>query len=374
MLQDHTGARTPVAYAGSLGGATGWVERVGSRGALAFLSHPPAVLTRMDIDDQLHQLAAHQHGLITVAQTRELGVSRDAWRHRLRQGRWQRLSPSVARLCGAPTTPGSQALAAVLEAAGPSALFGASALAWWDLAGFRLLPVTVIRRTGKARSLAPHGQLLTCRTFTEAHWAIVDGVPCSTPTRAIFDLARAGTHPGKVERAIDTAWARSLVSGRSLHAMLDELGARGRPGITVMRELLESRPVSYRPPESGLERRFQQIIADDGQLPFRRQIETGGMEWLGRMDFVDDLPFIVLIDSDRYHGSLLDQAADQAQTLALEQAGYVVLRITQYDVWYRGREVADHVRAERNALRFGTKPPPAWAPQRGQLGPQLQPT
>ena len=71
-----------------------------------------------------------------------------------------------------------------------------------------------------------------------------------------------------------------------------------------------------------------------------------------------------MIDSDRSHGSRLDEAAAIAQTDALEQAGYVVLRLTGYDVWCRGRKVAAHVHAERNALRSSTKRPGTWVPQR----------
>ena len=130
-----------------------------------------------------------------------------------------------------------------------------------------------------------------------------------------------------------------------------------------MRELLDARPVGYRPPESGLERRFQRIIADDGQPPFRRQVDAGGDQWLGRMDFVDDIPLIVLIDSDRYHASVLDQGRDRDQTERLEAAGFVVARFSEFDVWYRGAEVARHVRAERAALRHRTNRPVKWSPQ-----------
>jgi hypothetical protein len=144
-----------------------------------------------------------------------------------------------------------------------------------------------------------------------------------------------------------------------LHATLDELRRRGRPLVATMRELIEARPADYLPPESGLEARFQQILARDGQRPLRRQVDTGdGTRWMGRVDFRDDrCPYVAQIDGDRYHRALLDREADAIQTAALVEAGYVVDRIRAHDVWHRAHEVCTRVRRGRAQAQHRTVQP-----------------
>ncbi|HUF84910.1 MAG TPA: DUF559 domain-containing protein, partial [Acidimicrobiia bacterium] len=135
-------------------------------------------------------------------------------------------------------------------------------------------------------------------------------------------------------------------------AMLDDLGKRGRTGTTVMRELLAERGPDYIPPDSGLEGRFHDILIRDGQRPMRRQVDVGGgNKWLGRVDFVDqDVPLIVQIDSELYHSALIDREEDDRQTRALEEAGFEVLRFTDFQVWYRAAEVTEPIRKQRAVL------------------------
>src|SRR5690606_25206503 len=134
----------------------------------------------------------------------------------------------------------------------------------------------------------------------EHHVLVLDGVPTVTPARALFDVAGTQRRGAELEwwvdrmaRMVDSAWAMRLVSGRSLHAMFRELAQRGRPGIRVMRQVLEPRGLDYVPPASALESRVEQILARAGEPPLRRQVDTGdGDRWIGRVDFRDPvLPF-----------------------------------------------------------------------------------
>ncbi|MGH9211490.1 MAG: hypothetical protein ACRD2C_12525, partial [Acidimicrobiales bacterium] len=102
------------------------------------------------------------------------------------------------------------------------------------------------------------------------HVRVLDRIPVVTPGRALFDLAGTpGIHPLRVERAVDNAWNKRLVSGKTLHAMLRELARRGRPGIRIMREILDKRGPDYVAPASNLEARVEQILANDGQQALR---------------------------------------------------------------------------------------------------------
>jgi very-short-patch-repair endonuclease len=165
------------------------------------------------------------------------------------------------------------------------------------------------------------------------------GSPCvGSPDRAGGRARhRRGRGPGGVQR-------RSRVC--------DELSEHGRDGMKVMREVLVDRPIGYVPPESNLEARVQQLAVDHGLPEMRRQVELGGREWLGRVDFVAvDLPLVVFVDGERWHSSVLDRAADAKQQTGLEAAGFVVVRVLEHEVWYDHPAIVRRIREGANKAR-----------------------
>jgi very-short-patch-repair endonuclease len=209
-----------------------------------------------------------------------------------------------------------------------------SAAALWSFPGFRLLPAQTTHGRTSGYHRRPVAGLHRTTYLPAHHVTEVDGIPVLTPTRLLFQLAaRIGVEPMK--RLTDTAWARRLVSGRSLHAMCDELSEHGRDGMQVMREVLAERPIGYVPPESNLEARMQKIMRDHDLPAMRRQVDLGGREWLGRVDFLAvDGPLVVFVDGEHWHSSVLDRAADARQQAALEAEGFVVVRVPEFEVWH----------------------------------------
>ena len=70
----------------------------------------------------------------------------------------------------------------------------------------------------------------------------------------------------------------------ALAAMRKELSKQGRTGLGVMDEVLAVRGPDYIPPANGVEGRFHEIIARDGQVPMTRQVQVhdpGERGWLG---------------------------------------------------------------------------------------------
>jgi very-short-patch-repair endonuclease len=157
----------------------------------------------------------------------------------------------------------------------------------------------------------------------------------------------------RLERLLDTVITKSPAMLPALHDMLDELGCRGRPGIAAMRRLLAERPRGTRVPASGLERRFERLLADAGEPPLERQVDVGGASWLGRVDYADrSLLLLVEIDSVLHHTSVSDQRRDAERDAALLSAGYrKVLRITEEDIWHRPWLAVGAVRNARRTLR-----------------------
>ena len=303
----------------------------------------------MPTDNCLRALASRQHGLVTSRQAKELGLDSDAIYHRVEQGHWHRIRPTVLQVNGSAPTQDQMLMAAVLDA-GPRAVISHwTAAALWDIPGFDGTDIHVSRlraTTGRrTRSATVHEP----RSLPEHHLTVLRQIPVTTPTRTIFDLAGVAS-PGKVERALDTAWSRRLLSGTTLHTMLPELAKRGRTGITTMRQLLQERPREYTPADSGTELRAKSVLADMGIRGFEQQVDLGDDRvWLGRVDMVDRRRKIVIeIDSALYHGALIDRRADELRTARLEAAGYIVRRVTDVDVWHHPIRL---VRAVRDARR-----------------------
>jgi hypothetical protein len=92
----------------------------------------------------------------------------------------------------------------------------------------------------------------------------------------LFDLAGAGLHPARIERLVDDVVTRSPSMLLRLHRLLEELAERGRPGSASTRSLPESRPPGTRVAASGLEARFERILAQSGVAGLERQVDIGG--------------------------------------------------------------------------------------------------
>ena len=308
----------------------------------------------------MRQLAETQHGLVSFEQSVLIGYDQTDRRRIADDRRWERPTPRVLRLIGSPPTTAQRALLAVLDAGPGAALASTSAGAWWGIPGNVLEPFEIDRQRSHVKRPERLGRRHEPLLLPPHHIVRLDGVPTVVPARALFEIAgtrrRGAELPWWVERMarmVDSAWSLRLVSGASLHQMLDELAQRGRPGIRVMRQVLADRPISYVPPASGLESRLNQLLERSGQRPLRRQVDTGDeVGWIGRVDFrADDVPLIVEVQSERFHTSLIDRQLDGSRIKRLRAAGYTVVEITDLEVWHRPERAVAKVAAGRAAAR-----------------------
>ena len=90
----------------------------------------------------------------------------------------------------------------------------------------------------------------------------------------------------------------------------------------------------------------------------RRQVDLGTQEhWVGRIDFVDDqLPFSVEIQSELFHGSVLDRRRDKERIAAVRANGHHVLEIWETDLWRNPDKVIQDVRSARKRAAAGLTP------------------
>ena len=286
----------------------------------------------MDVDRQLASIASGQQALITHRQARDTGLSEDGIRHRVESGRWDRVHVGVYGVGGAPRT-WHQALVAACLAAGHGAVVShRSAAALWELDGFdpgaveisvarplchRLHGVVVHRSTDIDRSMP-----------TTRHRILV-----TTPMRTLVDLG-AVVRPRAVERALDHAVGRRLVTLAGLRHELDSVARRGRRGVGVLRALLEERSGATGVCESVLEARMLRLCRDHClPIPVCQYEVRSGRRLLGRVDFaLPERRLAVEVDGYERHTSPDAFQHDRARQNDLVTAGWTVLRFTWDDV------------------------------------------
>lgn len=302
--------------------------------------------------EPLRQLAAQQAGLVTRTQARELGIDRHHLAYRVTAGDWKALTPDVLALAGSPATPHQSALAATMAAGTGSALAMQSCLAWNEIPGFELLPAhTTLPRRTRRPVLGP---LHTTNIWPEHHRTTRLGVPVTTVARALADLTPV-LHPKRLERALDTAWSKGLVSGAMLQRVIDDLRRRGQPSLKPLQALIEERGGDWLPPASLLERRFHDLIGNAGLPPFERLVILGdGIGIIGEVDALDRAARLVVeIDSVTYHSSPTDVARDEAQDVRLRALGLHVERIGEVELLKHPTQVlarVNRLRRQRLAL------------------------
>lgn len=283
-------------------------------------------------DAQIAATAATQHGVFSRAQAEAAGFGRDAIRYRVRSGRWERLTWNVFRLAGAPGSWRQRLMAAVLEAGDGAVASHRSAARLLGVPGFDGDDIELTHPECRDHrvdlSLLHQSSLLP-----EEHVLAVDGIPCTTLARTVFDLAR--TEPrARVARAVTTAIRRLGLSIGGLEAVVALLGKRGRGGTTVMRELLDDLQAdAYVPTESELEDLVVAVLTAAGvELP-DGQVTVGVDAVIGRVDFVyRSAKVVVEAQSRTFHAGWEAQQADMARRAELAAAGYLVIEVTWWQL------------------------------------------
>jgi len=288
----------------------------------------------MELDDMAAKAAELQHGVFTVDQVRAHGGSNAAVLHRLQTGAWTTLPHrGLYRVAGCPPS-WEQQLHALVLAAGPlAAASHRSAAALLGIPGFPRLGAIEVVVTRVFRNRTPGAWVHSSRLLPPEHLTVVEGISTTTMARTVVDLAGV-LHPRHLERTLDNCLARKLVALDGVRSAVVLLGRKGRPGIAVMRRLLDERADGYVAPESGLEARALELIRSAGLPDPVRQLDVGDARgWIGRVDFAyRDRRLVIEIDSGLHHGTLVDRRADQARDRRLQAAGWQVERVTEDDL------------------------------------------
>ncbi|MEX2554823.1 MAG: type IV toxin-antitoxin system AbiEi family antitoxin domain-containing protein [Actinomycetota bacterium] len=304
---------------------------------------------REGFDKRIAQVAASQHGAFSREQALHAGATKDVIYRRVKRGRWEHVGPSVYRIAGGVASWRQSLLVACLSWGEGAVVSHRGGAPLWKLAGFAPGPVelTVPRSRHRAAPGIVHRGWLPAVDVT-----VVDAIPATTPARTLIDLASVVPLEA-VEEALDDALRRGIVSIPRLHWRLRELRRRGRPGITVMRRLLEERDRSAPVPDSVFERRLLRTLRRGGLPEPVLQYEVRiGARLVAAIDFAyPSVRLAIEADGYRWHSGRGRWDRDRARGNQLTLLGWRVIHVTWTDLTQRPATVIEAVRTGLTAPR-----------------------
>jgi len=309
--------------------------------------------------------AGSQHGLVTHAQLRALGLSDKAIRHRVARGVLERVRPRVYRIAGVPASFEQAALAAVLTAGEGAVASHETALALWGLPlpGPCLLEVaTPLAQRRAVRGVVVHrsGHL------SAADVTVVRGVPVTAVERAAVDVS-ARHDVRAIGRIVDEALRRRLTTLERLHDATERFcPAPGRSSRT-MGEVLRRRTTGAEAAESELEVFvFDALVRFGLPLPHAQfEVVVDGRK--RRVDFCYSEELLALEPKGfNFHGQRARFDDDALRGNALVLAGYRVLEFTSaFTDWQIAVQVAAALGLEVPPRPSRAKTFATWCLERG---------
>lgn len=248
-------------------------------------------------------VAAGQHGVISIAQLMELGLSRHAvaswvlrgWLHRVHEGVYAVGHPSL--------TPKGVLMAAQLAYEPEGVLAFRSALVIWDYrhSAAAFPDVIVPRSREKREGIRIHRP----RNLEPQDVTTHDGFRVTTLNRTIFDMA------GELSfQRLEDLWDQAERRGELDVQRLIELCGKGKKGSKKLRRLIAA-ATTPEPDRSAFERLFNVAIEGEDVDAYWERTNT-----------------IVELDSWEFHKTRRAFERDRAKWAKLTAAGYNVIPMT----------------------------------------------
>ena len=287
-------------------------------GEMSPVARTTRICVKYGIDRKAAELAETQHGLITIAQARALGLGRHAIAHRVARGRWIRVHAGVYRLPGTERS-WEQRLHALVLASGPvAAASHRSAAALLQIPGFERRGLIEVVTPRPRRHRDANGLVHRWRVLPDHHLTVIEGIPTTRVARTICDLAGV-LHPARTERALDNCLSMGIATPGTIEVTFFELASRGRKGVAVMRRLLDGADRWLRGAGERARGPVPDLVRAAGLPDPVRQFDVGDAE-TGSGGSTSPIPpcrLLIELDSRRHHSALLDREADAARDAAL---------------------------------------------------------
>jgi hypothetical protein len=242
-------------------------------------------------------------------------------------------------------------MAAVL-ACGPGAVLSHRSAA--ALHGLRQTSRANVEVTVPARSARRHDGIDVHRasTLTPADITEVDGIPCTSAARTLFDLATVLPRR-PVERAFDQAEMEDLLDMRAITGVLGRIP--NHRGTRTVKSILEEHYIGSTPTWNDLEEAFfaicRRLGVPDPRVNHWLDLNDGGPPIRGDFVWVERR-VIVETDGAKYHGTRQARERDPLRDQRAIVAGWQPIRTTWRQVMLRPRQL------EPTILRLVGEPPP----------------
>lgn len=291
-----------------------------------------------------HALACVQHGAVSRAQLRDLGVSVGAIRWAVGAGELIQRASAVYVVAGSPHTWRQDLMVAVLDA-GPGACVSHRAAA--ILHGIARRGMAEVLEITSPRERSHQSDGVIVHRPLDLDWkrdvVVIDGIPCTGPLRTLIDYGVSESWL-EVWDAIERAIQADLVTHRGCEWMLARLSRQGRHGCGPFRRALDERALKLRAPDKGLlEPRFAGLAARY-RLPacvYQHDLFGDGSAFIDFAWVAERVAVEVKGLADRMNPKKLTEDFEREHRLAA--AGWIVLSFTWQQVVRRPKYVADTI-------------------------------
>ena len=176
--------------------------------------------------DHLYRIAESQGGYFTTWQAHQARFSYERLSYYAKNGLFSRIRRGIYRLTRFPMSPFEDLIVAWLRTGPDSAISHESALALYNLTD--VIPsevhVTIPRTSSRRRNnIRLHTSRIAPVEITRR-----DGLPVTTVTRTIADVARSGLPEEHTRQAIEETLERGLANERDLREAAEMYGGRAR--------------------------------------------------------------------------------------------------------------------------------------------------
>jgi len=279
--------------------------------------------------EDLASLAARQHGVVSRRQLRWLGVDDDMVKREIAAARLHRVFRGAYAVGHPHQSERSRLMAAVLACGKGAVISHRSATALLELSDKGPVVVDVIAPGDRGRKIDGI-YLHRVRPPRLQETGTVDGIPCTSPSRTLVDLAGV-VGEWTLRSAFERAARQRILDIPAIEASIDPR----RRGMKVLLKLIDewrgaaSLLKTRGKLKSPLEAKVLPLLVQRDLPPplFNApvQIAKGRIE----VDFLwPDHHFVLEADSRDFHGTAVAFERDRWRDRELMRAGYSVLRVT----------------------------------------------
>lgn len=284
------------------------------------------------ISAQLAARIASHHGIVTVDELLEDGLTTSAVRRWVSDGVIFRCHDGVYRVATSPDTFEARCAAACV--AEPRAVItGPAAARLWQFRHVFAPTSPIVLVEHDRNPLSGDVQVQRTNVLDDIDRVVrPDGIVVASPPRAWFDCAR---HLDDTRFEMLTEWVLDRhASVPTLWGMRRRLAGRGRPGLARVNRVLSQRAAWQRPAGSGLEHRILRALERAGVRGIVRQhpIKLYNGVVVHPDGALPGIRWALEIDHVTWHGGRIDAQRDKARDRALRRVGWQVDRVTDIEL------------------------------------------